>query len=422
MKNKLNPILFLVLAAISLIACGQKESKSQLGNTNSTKQIAEIKYPIQLDLPEKGADTFSYTNELPVIDVTKKHPEKEIYIQDIAEVTYILLETRDGFPFHGPIGAIDNEKIIACNSKGGNIFIFSKEGNIERIINKVGQGPEEYSEVNNLAYDNQTRELFLNNIRRKRVTVFDIEGNFKRAFNYISGKTYFELINFNEELIICDDSERNNSNSFFTISKTTGKLVKKIGYNFKGKISPRVYEKFGENQLRVVTFGYERTSICKDGLIINDLSSDTIFTYTHDKNPIPLLTRIPSVHSMTPAVVLFSSVVTNRFIFLTKIKKEFHYKEKENLDTEISIDQENILFDKVERKIYTPKIYNKDYSVKKEVDLGTTFNYGECVKKIPAYELVESYKKGELKGQLKEIASQLDINDNPVLIITRFKE
>ena len=36
--------------------------------------------------------------------------------------------------------------------------------------------------------------------------------------------------------------------------------------------------------------------------------------------------------------------------------------------------------------------------------------------------LLEKYEKGELKGRLKEIASQLDIEDNPVLVLVRFKE
>ena len=40
---------------------------------------------------------------------------------------------------------------------------------------------------------------------------------------------------------------------------------------------------------------------------------------------------------------------------------------------------------------------------------------------LEAYQLVESYNKGELKGQLKEIASKLDEDSNPVIMLIKHK-
>lgn len=41
---------------------------------------------------------------------------------------------------------------------------------------------------------------------------------------------------------------------------------------------------------------------------------------------------------------------------------------------------------------------------------------------LEAHQLVESYKKGELKGKLKEIAATLDEEDNPVIMLIKHKK
>ena len=44
------------------------------------------------------------------------------------------------------------------------------------------------------------------------------------------------------------------------------------------------------------------------------------------------------------------------------------------------------------------------------------------VQKLEAYELVEAYQKGKLKGKLKEIAAGLEEDSNPVLILIKYKK
>ena len=41
---------------------------------------------------------------------------------------------------------------------------------------------------------------------------------------------------------------------------------------------------------------------------------------------------------------------------------------------------------------------------------------------LEAYQLVESYNKGELKGILKEIASKLNEDSNPVIMLIKYKK
>jgi hypothetical protein len=70
-------------------------------------------------------------------------------------------------------------------------------------------------------------------------------------------------------------------------------------------------------------------------------------------------------------------------------------------------------------------MYNDDYSSKKTVNMSVRTRNKEIAfwQKIEAYQLVESYKKGEIKnGKLKEIASKLDEEDNPVIMLVKHKK
>jgi len=41
---------------------------------------------------------------------------------------------------------------------------------------------------------------------------------------------------------------------------------------------------------------------------------------------------------------------------------------------------------------------------------------------LESYQLVEAYEKGELKGRLKDIAAELDAEDNPVIMLVKHKK
>ena len=70
---------------------------------------------------------------------------------------------------------------------------------------------------------------------------------------------------------------------------------------------------------------------------------------------------------------------------------------------------------------------NGDYLTKKEIVLWVyrQVNQNELISPHPleAGDLIKSYKKGEIKdGKLKEIASKLDEDDNPVIMVIKHKQ
>jgi len=69
-------------------------------------------------------------------------------------------------------------------------------------------------------------------------------------------------------------------------------------------------------------------------------------------------------------------------------------------------------------------VYNYDYSNKKTVSMmrKTINNEIAFYQMFGADVLVESYKKGELKGKLKGIAENLKEDDNPVIMLVKYKK
>ncbi len=65
-------------------------------------------------------------SEIPVVDVTKTYPKKEIVLQDIAEVEYIPLETRDDVLIDNNrrIVYCSNDTIIIHNKQRGDFLFF----------------------------------------------------------------------------------------------------------------------------------------------------------------------------------------------------------------------------------------------------------------------------------------------------------
>ena len=83
------------------------------------------------------------------------------------------------------------------------------------------------------------------------------------------------------------------------------------------------------------------------------------------------------------------------------------------------------VYDKEEKSLYQVAVYNNDYAEKRTVAMtAKSINREiENVTSLNASPLVEIYKKGQLKeGKLKEIASRLDEEDNPVIMLIKQKK
>ena len=140
---------------------------------------------------------------LPVIDVTKNYPEKEIILSDIANITYLHLNSdNNDFLYKGTIKYITENAIVVNDVESGSVLFFSKDGIPKFRFNRYGNGPEEYLRVHLIVYDETTDDVFIsipfiNHIMEVQTVGYEYFGDKGRMY-YIrdkkTGKVYSQKI------------------------------------------------------------------------------------------------------------------------------------------------------------------------------------------------------------------------------------
>jgi hypothetical protein len=357
-----------------------------------------------------------------MVDVTASYPKKELILQDFMDVEYIPLETKDAFVCQGVVLDIGKNRILVRNHPGdGDIFIFDRNGKAIKKINRKGQGGEEYTVYMKIALDEDNAELFVNDRPRGRIVVYDLDGNFKRSFKLDDGMNFTYMCNFDRENLICYNSGNSIENmpSFVVISKQDGSVAEEIQIPFKKKIDMEV--EFGVNNATYYTTPDTYYPILPyfDNRILVDQSSDTVYRYQPNHAIRPMMARTPPVQSMNPVVFLFPSLFTDRYYFMDAVKKEVNVSKDEWFPTT------HLMYDKQERAIFRYTVYNDDYTDKRPVSIDGSVPVineeiaSRSILEVP--QLIEDYEKGKLQGKLKEIATNLNEESNPVIMLLKLK-
>jgi hypothetical protein len=100
------------------------------------------------------------------------------------------------------------------------------------------------------------------------------------------------------------------------------------------------------------------------------------------------------------------------------IKKEYDFKPNSEFP------RKQLVYDCQEKEVYEYIVFNEDFTNKRAVDLKRSARNSKIAywQIFDSYELVEQYEKGGLKGKLKEVASQLDVDSNPVIMVVKHKK
>lgn len=357
--------------------------------------------------------------DLITVDVNAKYPKKELILQDFMDVEYIALESSDEYITQGVIKAVGEKIIIVSNrSVDGNIFIFDrKNGKGLRKINRLGQGPEEYSQFTDIILDEGNNEMFVIAYSSRKILVYDLYENFKRKFKFVNEMEFYNYtFNYDNEFLICHkgyspgvETERS---SHILISKQNGQIKREIELPYSGVIkTPVIIE--GEGS---ITPDFYLTIPNQKDWVIMRTSSDTIYNYSADKILTPLIVRTPSIQSMNPEVYLFPTVITDRYYFMRTMKKEIDFT------TFKGFPGTDLMFDKQAKSIFEYVVFNNDFSPKREVSLGKKPNstMATCLT-LNASDLVDALEKNELKGDLKEIAQELNEESNPIIMLVKHR-
>ena len=345
-------------------------------------------------------------------DVTKEYPTKEIYIQDIADVDYIPLETNDSILWRGrEVLYLDDDYIVGANRNNG-VYFHDGKGKALNMFNKMGQGPKEYLDMYKVQYDKKSDEIYINDMFK--YYVYDKEGNFKRSFQGIEDKWYSRI----EQFFILNEDEliqyNYNNNHYTRVSRLTGEHLGDIKL---GVADSTTTLHFRKNNMIFNTIVSHFTKD-KEGYIITSFSADTTYLLTSNLQLKPIGVRIPPVSSQDVPVFLLPVKNTPRYYFMSTIKKEDSFPTKA------------YMMDKKTNQIYYLKDYfkNKDYiGLKVHLDMFgpavlANLPNNVCVQSLNITKLCEAYEEGKLSGKLKDIAANLKEDDNPVLMIIKFRE
>jgi hypothetical protein len=119
-----------------------------------------------------------------VIDLTQKTEEKRI--DDVAlSMSFLKLEESDEYP----IGYID--KIIITNTsiyildkqRSKSLFLYDRNGNLQKVIHRTGNGPEEYIMPNDFDIQESTGNIIILDGNQRKLLFYTKKGDFISELN-----------------------------------------------------------------------------------------------------------------------------------------------------------------------------------------------------------------------------------------------
>lgn len=376
----------------------------------------------------KESDSIIENNaKTPTIDTNKKYPFKEFILNDLADITYIPIETNNDVLINNGINALSHfsdKYIIIVNYKSYDCYIFDRNGKIINFFNHKGQGPNEYLNITGITVDETKREIYIvDHPQKNRIMVYSFDGDFTRKLSLPAKTTIGTIHNFDNETLLCEDNNHRNGNKkpYFLISKQNGHIINELDIIFnKERISPRFYQKTGEKGVMAIAYGYNPIIRFNEDFIIGDISHDTIYQYSKNKTLTPILVKTPSIYSQDPQIMVIPEFKTPKLFFLERTERKFNFEEKKGFE------REKIIYDYNSGFFYKYVLKNKDYPNQNFYLNSGGYAYraekNTLCQFIPAEELIEANDNGELHGPLKEITKTLKIDDNPVLMIMKFRE
>jgi hypothetical protein len=365
------------------------------------------------------------------LDVTRIYPEKEVLLSDIADVSYLQMQSDNGeYLFKGTTpAAFGKNTVVILDQASTRLLFFSKEGEPKSYISRKGSGPEEYVGINQVVYDEEKDEVFV--VYRNIIQVYSSTGEHKRRISLPSGTFVNPVVSFDDHsLFLYDasiqvrkakmnrtDEEKYFASSFVRIDKTDGKLLEYVELPATETVLGIYREVEGR---RMLVSGYTNHLIkSARGLLLCNPETDTVFLYDKDKNLKPMVTKIPPIGSQDPMIYLNNCVDAGRYLFTEVYTLRFEEGARPYPVT-------YLMYDKKIGEWFRQKIVLSDYKGKtvfiSPKQTGREYENG-AIFELDLIELKQAYEENKLSGKLKEIVAASDENeDNNIFVLFQFKQ
>lgn len=376
--------------------------------------------------------------ELPVIDLQKEYPKKKVCIQDYADIEYIPLETHDNALITSKhLSGMKWVDDMLAVSDFDAIHFFNRQGKYLSSINKRGGSGEEYNFISSYTIDPKAKEVYIYDFKvlNNKLLVYDIDGTFKRQIplkDYTNNQPIFDYSP--QELITCDifnldkidEKNPTSKRPYYKISKHDG-TVSLLPIVLEDRFGDAL--RFHKNDLsHTIKIGIYPFVKNGDELIIADFAMDTVYTYKDDQLK-PIAVRQNRYKENGNPILATLLLKTNRYQFWDVCEKKIEFDgQKASVP-----DPQRLLFDRFTGEcFYFDEFDNADgipadsameMRFSQKLGLKSTEVAPNCITQaFEAEFLINQYNNGKLSGPLKDIASNLQIDDNPVLMIARFRE
>ena len=356
---------------------------------------------------------------LPVLDKTKSYLPKKFEFD--SEVTYIPLETSKNVLLGGSckLRYVSNEKFVISDMMSGDVFIFDKNGKaLSKFNQKGGLG---YTFLSFIAYDEKRNEVYILDYIVQKIFVFSENGALLRSYITPQNTSLTEIYNFDDNTLLALNEDKNGSGKpikpYVYIAKNDGKILGYVNIELPKSIPTRIegIGKSGTGFFSIVHYGIPDNCKFGNDFVLANKSMDTIYLLKQDKTLIPLFTQTPSVYSEHPTAASIG-MIANQLLKICISSYDLQ-EAKKTYDRGANWRPmfQHFIFDIKSGEFFEDS--GSGYFAVERVDI----QKNQSARLLQAMHLVDAYKKGLLKDKIKEVASKLDIGDNPIIEIKKFK-
>lgn len=366
-----------------------------------------------------------------LFDATRDYPEKQLLLDEVADITYVPLSSEtDSALFRGTLAHVSERTVTIHDFPRGIFYLFDRSGRYLSSFNHKGQGPEDYNFLITAFVDEARGELFA--IEKNRIQVYDLKGDYRRTLRLPDGAWVYEAADGGDgSILLVDNQERASilyagmvdenaeayEQPFVRISKEDGGLVSYITLpkNFLVDLSADLQS----SGISLKVFGPNHRLVShRDGFLLTNQETDTIFLYAHDQLK-PMMIHTPPVSEQGEKSYLNGYVEAGDYLFFEKVL----VKAVENRRPPVP--SAYYLYDKRDGQFYEQAVSMRDFEGKR-IDLTPQIIRPSRDARLGCLlltvdELQTANADGKLSGELKRIVDEMPEDSNDLLMLMRFK-
>lgn len=370
------------------------------------------------------SQTTDQTIPLIIVDVAKDYPAKEICLQDIADIEYIPMATSDSALVNTVISCVCEEGIVARGGKVGEILIFDSKGQkLQGRICKKGQGPEEYNAIIFNIFDWKRKEVFIADYTSMKV--YDFNGNYLRTL-LKEDIMNLDICNLDDNHLLCSRNKKNSTtpyHPYYTLNKDTGE-ADTLSYEIPRFIASNRKVIMNDGSISNAYGLLPQLAKCNNKIWLTDVALDTVFALQPGKPAEPVMIPLQASTKNEEVPLLHFLGMNDWYAWISRIPRNVTVKMNDMMAEAVK-SRTLYMYNHATQEWIKPIYRNKDFSSRdydpKYINL-TSVAYGYGLITLNAIDLVEAYqKKMIINDKLKEIASKMQEEDNPVLMLLKFK-